>query len=235
MSAASVPPQNRIEAVAFDVDGTLYSERMMQFFALPFALKRVRFLSHFRAVRRELRAVRPIGDLRGLQAELLGERLGVEPEEAERLVHDHIHSTWEGLLERLSLFPYVREFIEGLQEQGFKTAVMSDFPVESKLEILGLDVTWDCAFSSEEVGYLKPNPEPFLHLAERLGVEPARILYVGNSYRYDIEGAHSVGMETAHRTRRPPADSVASVSFRDFRELEGWLEKNPENRYTDSV
>lgn len=53
--------------------------------------------------------------------------------------------------------------------------------------------------SSEESGMLKPAPEPFLDLAARLRLEPAQILYVGNSPSLDIAGAHGVGMDAALR------------------------------------
>ncbi|MFW5643352.1 MAG: HAD family hydrolase, partial [Alkalispirochaeta sp.] len=77
---------------------------------------------------------------------------------------------------------------------------------------------------AEETGYLKPNPEPFLRLIEELGVPAGEILYVGNSYRYDIEGARAVGMVTAHITRKGSPGAPADLVFSRFSELRRWLE-----------
>nr|MDA3948118.1 HAD family hydrolase [Spirochaeta sp.] len=82
---------------------------------------------------------------------------------------------------------------------------------------------WNVAFSSEETGYLKPNPEPFQRLIAEFGRPAERILYVGNSYHYDVVGARSCGMKTAHITRRLHRNSVADLQFREFHELRAWL------------
>jgi HAD superfamily hydrolase (TIGR01549 family) len=50
---------------------------------------------------------------------------------------------------------------------------------------------------SEETGYLKPHPVVFETAAERAGVEPERILYVGDSLRSDVEGGRRAGWQVA--------------------------------------
>lgn len=50
---------------------------------------------------------------------------------------------------------------------------------------------------SEETGYLKPHPVVFETAAERAGVDPARILYVGDSLRSDVEGGTGAGWRVA--------------------------------------
>ena len=84
----------------------------------------------------------------------------------------------------------------------------------ANLEYLGLVGFWDVTMCTEESGYLKPDPEPFLLLAERLGFVPEQILYVGNSYAYDLVGGHAAGLRTAHRVRRPPKGLIADVTLR---------------------
>jgi len=49
----------------------------------------------------------------------------------------------------------------------------------------------------EENGALKPDPAAFAHAAERAGIEASDILYVGDSYRSDVEGAQNAGWRVA--------------------------------------
>jgi len=55
----------------------------------------------------------------------------------------------------------------------------------------------DAVVVCEEAGVLKPDPEAFAHAADEAGVEPDDILYVGDSYRSDVEGGHHAGWRVA--------------------------------------
>jgi putative hydrolase of the HAD superfamily len=208
-----------VKAIAFDVDGTLYPNSIMYLKSLPFVLTHLRLMLGFAAVRREVRDLRPVDDMTTLQAQLLAKRLGVTTEVAKARIEREIYGEWERVLDRVSPYPHVRACVQRLSEAGYQVAVTSDFPVERKLERLGLDDLFDCRLWTEESGYLKPHPEPFLQLAACLGVEPTEVLYVGNSYEYDVIGAKNAGMYAAHLSRRPPADSVADITFSDYRTL----------------
>ncbi|MEC8989819.1 MAG: HAD-IA family hydrolase, partial [Candidatus Latescibacterota bacterium] len=63
-----------------------------------------------------------------------------------------------------------------------------------KLETLGLHDAFACILLSEEFGARKPDPSIFLEGCRQLQVEPARCLYVGDSYRNDVVGAAAAGM-----------------------------------------
>jgi putative hydrolase of the HAD superfamily len=95
--------------------------------------------------------------------------------------------------------------------------------LKKKLANLKLEGIWDYARSCEEIGYLKPNPEPFRDLISFFALDPGEILYVGNNYAYDIIGAKSQGLITAHITRRFFAGSAADFSFSDYRRLGDWV------------
>ncbi len=205
-----------IDAIAFDADGTLYPDYQMYLRSIPFFLAHSRLVRKFGKVRRKIRTVRPIADFHWLQAELLAHELGVPAERAAELIDRHIYGTWASLFSRISAYPYLRGLLEELRYAGYRLAVLSDLPVEQKLGYLGLEGLWECAFTCEEVGYLKPNPEPFLALAERLRLPPERIMYVGNNYAYDVIGASEVGMKTAHLARRPVPGSRADLTFASY-------------------
>jgi putative hydrolase of the HAD superfamily len=49
----------------------------------------------------------------------------------------------------------------------------------------------------EKTGALKPDPAVFEHATEQAGVTPEDVLYVGDSYRSDVEGAQRAGWRVA--------------------------------------
>jgi HAD superfamily hydrolase (TIGR01549 family) len=55
----------------------------------------------------------------------------------------------------------------------------------------------DAIVVCEETGVLKPDPQAFAHATEEAGGEPNEILYVGDSYRSDVEGGQRAGWRVA--------------------------------------
>lgn len=63
-----------------------------------------------------------------------------------------------------------------------------------KLAACGLADHFDAIVISGDRGVRKPDPDAFLHLAGRLGADPARTAMVGDSLPSDIEGALAAGL-----------------------------------------
>lgn len=208
-----------LRAVAFDVDGTLYPNLPMLLLSALHAVPRLRFLRAFSRVRREIRQEYPIQDFPALQKQMLGDALGVTSGEAGKRIGTWLERDLDAVYRRLSPYPHVDACIHRLRSAGLKTGVLSDFPIGEKLRYLGLDGLWDCVLASEESGYLKPRPEPFLRLAECLDEPPEHIVYIGNSYEYDIVGAQRVGMKTAFLKKKRQHRGSADIAFSDYREL----------------
>jgi len=212
-----------LKAVAFDVDGTLYPNASMYLHSLGLALGNLRLLKTLETVRAELRSRPETGDdFHRVQARMVAAHLGLSPERAYALIEGRVYTRWYKIFTRLKPFPGLIPALEAFRSAGLKTAVLSDFPIRHRLEHLGLPGPWDAAFSSEETGYLKPNPQPFRVLAEKLDLAPEEILYVGNSYTYDVQGAVSAGMPCAHLgTAR--AGSQAVLSFTRYAQLQEFV------------
>lgn len=62
---------------------------------------------------------------------------------------------------------------------------------------MGLGGYFSASFLSHEIGLIKPDREVFEHVAEALGCEPGRILFLDDN-RLNVEQAAAVGM-VAHR------------------------------------
>jgi putative hydrolase of the HAD superfamily len=222
-----------IEGIAFDLDGTLYPNHVMHIKLIPFAFKEFRLLSNFGKARNIIRKEQknnpnPQDDFYQRQVELVAKRLGEQPQQVNEKIERLIYKGWEPLFKTVKLFKGVPETIAALRKAGYKVGLMSDFPVETKLEYLGLSGIWDVAMCSEHCGALKPHPKPFLELASAMSLPPEKILYVGNSHAYDVTGAHQVGMKTAwinnphfpgNGFKKPKPD----FSFRDYRQLYDYM------------
>jgi putative hydrolase of the HAD superfamily len=213
-------------AVAFDLDGTLYPNYRLNIRLIPFILRDLPLLAAFGRARGRLREkprdlFLPGEDFYDAQARIMASFLKKSnPAELREKVDRLIYRGWESHFTRIKLYPQVKETLNRLRQGGLKTALLSDFPPERKLETLGLGGLWDQVLCSETLGALKPDPLPFENLARSLGLEASRILYVGNSLSYDIRGAKNAGLMTAFITpwrRRRPAE--ADFVFFSYRKL----------------
>jgi len=219
----------KIKAVGFDIDGTLYPNYQMYLCSLPSLLAVPRLMYHFGKVRKEIRTLTYDEDLHEKQAQLLSRSMNISQQKALDHMEYHLYRRWERTFHCIRPFPHVRETLLALRRSGYKLGVLSDFPIKNKLHYLKIDDLFDCGVSSEESGYLKPHEIPFLRLANRLETAPEEILYVGNSYHYDIEGASNTGMRTAWITRKKTKGRKADLVFSSFRELRHYLIEGSES------
>lgn len=219
-----------IDAIAFDIDGTLYPNWAFYRRLGPFLLKNAAFLAKFGETRREIRRLQEASpgivhhDFFGWQASIMAPLIGLPAEETRARIDERIYSGWKPLFARVRPFPHLHESFRALRDSGLKIGILSDFLPEQKGDIWGLAPLCDVILGSENAGALKPSSVPFLALSRALGVEPNRILYVGNSVRSDVQGASAAGMKTAcimnplayRLGRRVPG---ADISFCDYRQL----------------
>jgi putative hydrolase of the HAD superfamily len=87
------------------------------------------------------------------------------------------------------------EALEHLQAVGLSLACVSDWDIglDEQLERIGVGHLFSLVLTSAEVGVEKPDPTLFLRAVERLRVEPARALHVGDA-EADREGAEAAGL-----------------------------------------
>jgi putative hydrolase of the HAD superfamily len=217
---------NEITAIGFDIDGTLYPPFALYGRLIPFTAAHVRLILAFHKTRAVMHN-EPVsaGAFYERQAAVLAGRLNIDVPHAERIIEEKIYRNWTTIFNRIKPYPYVIETLRAFRDAGYKLGVLSDFPIREKLVNMKLDGYWDAEISSEETGAVKPAASGFLTLAKRLGTPPENILYVGNSYRFDVEGAAATGMKTALRVHplckaRPFSGVRPDIVFSHYRELQ---------------
>lgn len=182
--------------LCFDLDGTLYRVRRLR---VLWRLRHQRGLVVAHAAARErMRRESGFGSeaaLRRREAELVApaQQLSLTRAEAElATLHADLPAA---LTEGREPFEGVAQALWRVKAAGLKIAVYSDYAPDEKLRHLGLDrLPWDLTLGAEQLGRLKPDPDGFRTVAERLAVEPGQLVFIGDREDLDVAGAISAGL-----------------------------------------
>ncbi len=214
-----LPLPDRIRAVVFDVDGTLYRQpplRACMAGELAAAALRsprgaartARVLAEFRRVREELRGIEPAGEsLEAVSFGIAGDRLGVPPAEVARLVEEWMQRRPLKYL-RACRRPGLPRLLATAAARRVALGVLSDYPAAAKLHALALPDVFSVVLctTDPDINAFKPHPRGFLRACERLGIPPEEVLYVGDRPETDAAGANAAGISCVlvGRRRRGP-------------------------------
>lgn len=223
-----------IAAIFFDIDGTLYDSFAMKKKMLKkivwsalkgsFSWKDHRTLLAYRHIHRELQSEPPVKrkmTLADFHIQATAARLGLKSSEV-----DDVISKWMRR-EPLSILRACRQegllsLLNDLQEVS-ELGVFSDYPVEDKLEALGVEsyFKWKLSSHDDESNGYKPQGNGFERLCHLTGLRPGEILYIGDEVNADILGAKTHGLNAILVNRRSRCDEVTRV--RHLNELKDLL------------
>lgn len=179
-----------VEAVLFDLDGTLADTAR----DLAFALNEQRRLHGLSPLPFE--AIRPVAShgARGLLA--LGFNLSPEAPDFAPMRAQFLDLYARHLCDQTVLFPGMAETLAQLEAQGLRWGVVTNKPARFTLplmEALGLAARAACIVSGDSTANAKPHPEPLLEAARQLGLPASRCLYLGDALR-DVAAARAADM-----------------------------------------
>ena len=214
-----------VDAVLFDLDGTLADTAP----DLAAALNRVRRARGLVPV--------PASRLRSSSSQgargLLGAGMGIAPEHPEyTALRDAFLAQYAAALcVDTALFADVYMLLDAIEGRALKWGIVTNKATRYTtplLELLGLGARAGAVICGDTTPFAKPHPAPLLAAADRLGVAPARCVYVGDALR-DVVAGLAAGMHTivarygyieAHEAPEMwPADGVID----DPAELLAWL------------
>lgn len=98
----------------------------------------------------------------------------------------------------LRVFPDVIETLVQLRAKGVKLGIITNGLKKDYEQILGkLDMSefFDVVVGVDSCGSAKPDKKVFLHAVNRLHVQPKEALFIGDSAKYDFEGAKGAGLK----------------------------------------
>lgn len=195
-----------IGAVVFDLDDTLYdyagldreaSEKMCALACERLAVSPEKFREAYAAARRDTKSVlggTAAGHNRVLYCQRALEILGERPVS---LALDLYDAYWGYMLEHMRLRDGAGELLSYCEAQGITVGICTDLTAHiqhRKIRALGLEERVDVLVTSEEAGAEKPSPAIYRLTLSKLGMEPGRVLFIGDSCEKDVEGPRTMGM-----------------------------------------
>jgi HAD superfamily hydrolase (TIGR02253 family) len=191
-----------IRAIVFDLDNTLTDFMKMKEDAIKAAIDGM-IDAGLRLPREAVRArIDAIYQEQGLEYqrvfdELLESELGhIDP----KILASGIVAYRRARESALVLYPHVHMTLLELIKRGIRLGVVSDAPraqVWLRLCSLSLQHVFDAVVTFEDTRERKPSPAPFRRVLEKLGVEPAHAMMIGDWAERDVVGGKSLGMKTA--------------------------------------
>ncbi len=124
--------------------------------------------------------------------------LGIEPGHAdyERLKERFLALYARDLCRETRLFDGMHELLDALEAQAIAWGIVTNKAARFTLPLvraLGLAERAACVVSGDTAPRPKPHPDPLLHAARVLALEPPCCLYVGDDLR-DVQAARAAGM-----------------------------------------
>jgi HAD superfamily hydrolase (TIGR01662 family) len=125
----------------------------------------------------------------------------------------------------------VKETVIELNKRGYLLGIIANTITETEipdyLEEYGLTDYFKTVVLSSKVGIRKPNPEIYWEAARRMGVEPAKCVYVGDNPVRDVEGTRAAGygmmiliLEPETLKKEPPTGEVKpDHTIREMKDL----------------
>ncbi len=85
--------------------------------------------------------------------------------------------------------------VDELRSEGLIVAVLTNGTdtIPAEMEAFGLEDRFDGIFNSAEIGFAKPDRRAFLHVCDRLNVDPERVFFTDDTAS-KLSGATEIGM-----------------------------------------
>ena len=180
----------RLRAVLFDLDGTLADTAP----DLAGAINRLLEEHGQPAVPVEHTRRHTSSGARGM----IGASFGFKPEHHDyaRLRDRFLELYGQALCVHTTLFPGMDELLDRIEAASLAWGVVTNKAArftEPLLDALGLATRAGCVVSGDTTPNTKPHPQPLLHAARQLAIDPGHCVYVGDDLR-DIQAARAAGM-----------------------------------------
>jgi HAD superfamily hydrolase (TIGR01549 family) len=217
----------KIEAILFDVDDTLFDRACAQKTALELIVKRFPLVFGGCEMSRMLEAWRESDRFATADFEASAPSEVFRDTRTRKFLQLlHVQEDLVGAITEAYLtdYPSINAPIAGAVQLvkslslSYKVGVVSNSLPDvqyRKLETLGLRGLFSCIVLSEEFGLRKPDPRIFDYAAALLGTPPQQCLFVGDSFDSDVIGSKAAGMISCwfRRGKSPPVDANISPDF----------------------
>ncbi len=191
MSDTFISLNPKRDVALFDLDGTVLDTYAPILESMRYATKMV-----FGEALPDSKLVSMVGQPLVTQMQAFAAERGCGSEVADELTRVYREYNERDLDEKSVPCPGVPEAIASLKNAGFTVGVVTSkraVLATKSLKAHGLFDAFACVNGAEDSTAHKPDPDPLLTAAKKLGVSPDRCVYVGDS-PYDLQAAHAANM-----------------------------------------
>lgn len=191
MSDTFISLNPKRDVALFDLDGTVLDTYAPILESMRYATKTV-----FGEALPDGKLVSMVGQPLVTQMQAFAAERGCGSEIADELTRVYREYNERDLDEKSFPFPGIPEAIASLKNAGFTVGVVTSkraVLATKSLKAHGLFDAFACVNGAEDSTAHKPDPDPLLTAAKKLGVSPDRCVYVGDS-PYDLQAAHAASM-----------------------------------------
>ena len=191
MSDTFISLKPKRDVALLDLDGTVLDTYAPILESMRYATKMV-----FGEALPDSKLVSMVGQPLVTQMQAFAAERGCGSEVADELTRVYREYNERDLDEKSFPFPGVPEAIASLKNAGFTVGVVTSkraVLATKSLKAHGLFDAFACVNGAEDSTAHKPDPDPLLTAAKKLGVSPDRCVYVGDS-PYDLQAAHAANM-----------------------------------------
>jgi FMN phosphatase YigB (HAD superfamily) len=187
------------DAVIFDLDGTLYSNKGFKKKLLLRSIRKLRTAYLMNKIRKRLMGVDFNSKdkfFKEFYAGIAGKSKR-KIKKVEKWYKEDFYVLFVGLLKRkFTGRKNINELLKILKNNSIKLAVLSDYGhVKERLDALKIDSSlFEIIASNEDYGVLKPHKRPLIDIAEKLNVNTGKVLIVGDRDDTDGESARLAKM-----------------------------------------
>jgi FMN phosphatase YigB (HAD superfamily) len=191
-----------LKAAIFDIDGTLYNQSRLRLLMMSLMLRSllkgeltIRDINTIRAFRktRERISESESGDIDNLQFELTSKKMGNDAGDLRKLIGKWIYETPLRYIPRYK-FPHLNEFLTYLRKNKVRIGFFSDYPPEKKLEALGVAADAFACSTDKSIDRFKPHPRGLVVVSQRLNVDMAKCILIGDRDEKDGRCAQRAGI-----------------------------------------
>lgn len=191
MSDTFISLKPKRDVALFDLDGTVLDTYAPILESMRYATKTV-----FGEALPDSKLVSMVGQPLVTQMQAFAAERGCGSEVADELTRVYREYNERDLDEKSFPFPGIPEAIASLKNAGFTVGVVTSkraVLATKSLKAHGLFDVFACVNGAEDSTAHKPDADPLLTAAKKLGVSPDRCVYVGDS-PYDLQAAHAANM-----------------------------------------
>ena len=190
-------PKLTVDAVIFDLDGTLIDSAPIYYAIIDVIFDRLDLppvpqsvlLEAMKNGEFEWDLVLP-DEMKNRKEQLVEKARGIIDEIAPSMFHDQV-----------KLIPGTAGVLKEIAAKGLKLALVTSTLREYMaiklvpLAKAGVDNLFEIMITADDVQHKKPHAEPLIMCSDKLGLAPAKCVYVGDT-RVDIKAGHAAGMQT---------------------------------------